>query len=257
MSQGKAPTGVGASKAEPAYLTPALVRWRTWTDVPLMVLAIGSLPMLLLELRRNDLPSGDQMLMDVVNVAVLVAFAIDYVVELWLCRNRKTYVRHEYLSLLIVGSQAIALLPGLAGIGVLRSLRAARLFRFVAIAARAVAIGGAASRDGRRLIRKHAASIALGSAAFTWLMSAAAFTIVEDVGVDGRIDSFDDALWWSLSTITTVGYGDIYPMTGAGRLVGGFTMIVGISTFALVTAKVAEFLVRSDAGSDQHDLDPS
>ena len=76
--------------------------------------------------------------------------------------------------------------------------------------------------------------------------SAAAFTVAEDVGVNGRIHSFFDALWWSLSTITTVGYGDIYPVTTAGRIIGGFTMIVGISTFALVTAKIAQFLVRSD-----------
>jgi voltage-gated potassium channel len=49
-----------------------------------------------------------------------------------------------------------------------------------------------------------------------------------------------------LSTITTVGYGDIYPVTTAGRIIGGFTMVIGISTFALVTAKVAQFLVRSE-----------
>ena len=48
-----------------------------------------------------------------------------------------------------------------------------------------------------------------------------------------------------MATITTVGYGDIYPVTPTGRIVGGFTMMVGISTFALVTAKVAEYLVRS------------
>jgi voltage-gated potassium channel len=234
-----------AGESETGYLTPGLVRWRSATDVPLMILAIGSLPMLLLELKRNELPAGDTRLIDVVNVGVLVAFAIDYVIELGLARNRSRYVRHEYLSLLIVCSQAVALVPSLASIGVLRSLRAARLFRFGVIAARAFAIGGEASRNGRRLIRKHAASIGLGTAAFTWIMSAAAFTIAEDVGVDGRIHSFYDALWWSLGTITTAGSGEFYPVTAAGRIVGGFTMIVGISTFAVVTAKVAEFLVRS------------
>ncbi|MFM8411910.1 MAG: potassium channel family protein, partial [Alphaproteobacteria bacterium] len=50
-----------------------------------------------------------------------------------------------------------------------------------------------------------------------------------------------------LATVTTVGYGDIAPVTLVGRVVGGFTMIVGISTFALVTAKIAEFLVREES----------
>lgn len=81
-------------------------------------------------------------------------------------------------------------------------------------------------------------------AGMTWLSSAVAFTLVEDVGESGRIASFFDALWWSSATITTVGYGDVYPVTGAGRLVGALTMVVGISTFAIVTAKVAAFLAR-------------
>lgn len=76
------------------------------------------------------------------------------------------------------------------------------------------------------------------------MTSAAAFTITEDVGEGGRIPSFFDALWWSTATITTVDYGDIFPVTSAGRIVGGVTMVIGISTFAIVTAKVAEFLVR-------------
>jgi voltage-gated potassium channel len=91
----------------------------------------------------------------------------------------------------------------------------------------------------------YAAGLALGVAALTSLTSAAAFTVAEDVGVDG-LHSFSDALWWSSETITTVGYGDVYPVTSAGRSIGGFTMLVGISTFALVTARIARFLGRDD-----------
>jgi voltage-gated potassium channel len=212
-----------------------------------MALAVGSLPILLLEVERHRLPHADGVFIDIVNVVVLVAFAVDYIVELCAAARRGLYVRSEFLSLLIVVGQAFTLVPSLAAFGILRTLRAARLLRVVAIAIRAAAVGGTASRDGRAMIRKHAASFALGMATVTWLTSAAAFTIAEDVGVGGRVHSFFDALWWSLSTITTVGYGDIYPVTTAGRIIGGFTMIVGISTFALVTAKIAQFLVRSEA----------
>ena len=57
--------------------------------------------------------------------------------------------------------------------------------------------------------------------------------------------------------MTTVGYGDVYPITAAGRIVGGFTMIVGISTFAIVTAKIAEFLVRFDVNARPNGNAPS
>ncbi len=102
------------------------------------------------------------------------------------------------------------------------------------------------ANEGRDLIRRRAATFALGLAGLTWLTSAAAFTVAEDVGDGGRIGSFYDALWWSSTTITTVGYGDVYPVTAVGRMVGVVTMVVGISAFAVVTAKVAEFLVRAD-----------
>lgn len=235
-----------ASPALAPYLTTRLQRWRRATDGPLLVIAIGSLPLLLLEVKRSELPHSERLMLDGVNVAVLIAFAVDYVVELIVARERATYIRREWTSLVIVLSQAASLLPGLAGFGLFRALRGARAFRLLAVALRLVAVGGAAAHEGRSILRRKATRFALSMAAFTWLSSAVAFTLVEDVGVDGRLHSFSDALWWSISTITTVGYGDIYPVTGLGRIIAGFTMLVGISTFAVVTAKVAEFLVRAD-----------
>jgi voltage-gated potassium channel len=238
------------------YLTPSLSRWRARTDVPLLVLAIGSLPVLLLEVVRDDLTAGDRTFLGVVNVVVLLAFAVDYVTELVLARSRAQYVRREWTSLLIVLAQALALAPALSGAGAFRVLRAGRAWRSVAVLARGFAVGSAAAREGRSILRRHAAGFALGLAAMTWLSAAVAFTLVEDVGADGRLHSFFDALWWSSTTITTVGYGDVYPVTAAGRMIGVMTMGVGISAFAVVTAKVAEFLVRSDledGGMSVHD----
>jgi voltage-gated potassium channel len=237
----------GADVADPpAYLTPALIRWREATDGLLLIIAVGTLPLLLLELARGELPHSDGILIDVVNIGVLVTFAVDYIVELVLARNRGQYVRSEWTSLLIVVSQAVAVLPGLGGVGVLRALRGARGARAAIVLIRLLAIGGATARESRSYLRRHAASLALGMAALTWLTAAAAFTLVEEVGTGQRYHSFFDALWWSTSTITTVGYGDIYPVSAAGRVIGGFTMLVGISAFAVVTAKVAEFLVRGE-----------
>jgi voltage-gated potassium channel len=233
------------------YTTPGLIRWRSVTDAPLLIIAIASLPVLLLEVGRNELTIGDRVFLDVVNVVVLAAFAIDYVVEFSLARGKGKFVRGEWTSLLIVLAQALALVPALTGFGVLRVLRAGRAWRSIAVLARVFAIGGIAAKEGRSILRRHAASFALGVAGMTWLSSAVAFTLVEDVGKDGRLHSFFDALWWSSTTITTVGYGDVFPVTTAGRLVGVVTMVVGISTFAVVTAKVAEFLVRTSVEDER------
>jgi voltage-gated potassium channel len=89
-------------------------------------------------------------------------------------------------------------------------------------------------------------SVAISVSGLVWITSAVAFTLVEDVGTGRRVESFGDALWWSATTISTVGYGDIYPVTVVGRLVAVLTMIVGVSTFGVVTARIASALIRDD-----------
>ncbi|MEU0697018.1 potassium channel family protein [Streptomyces niveus] len=61
------------------------------------------------------------------------------------------------------------------------------------------------------------------------------------------ITSFPLALWWSVETATTVGYGDLYPVTVAGRVIAGIVMLVGISVFSIVTASLATWFVGSAA----------
>ena len=79
----------------PDHITPGLERWRRHTDAPLLVLAVGSLPLLLLELVRSDLARADRLFLAITNLAVLVAFGVDYLVELRLARPTLGYVRRE------------------------------------------------------------------------------------------------------------------------------------------------------------------
>ena len=58
-------------------------------------------------------------------------------------------------------------------------------------------------------------------------------------------DSFGDALWWALQTVTTVGYGDVVPSSGTGRVVGAFVMISGIAFLTVITAAVTAALIEA------------
>ena len=106
--------------------------------MPLLCIAIGSLPLLLLEIVAHRLSDSDQTFLTAVNVTVFFAFAIDYVVELAVTYERKSYVRTQWASLLIVISQFLALLPALGFLGILRGARALRV---IAALSRIVAIG--------------------------------------------------------------------------------------------------------------------
>ena len=224
-------------------ISSRLATWRRWTDIPLLLLAVGSLPLLLLELVSERLTKTDQNFITAVNVLVFIAFAIDYLVELSVTRKRLTYVRTQWASLLIVVSQFLALLPALGFLGILRGARALRI---VGTISRVIGIGAASKEQGRKFFKEKAVSVAFGLAGFTLITSAVAFTIAEDVGDGRRIKSFFDALWWSAATITTVGYGDIYPITYVGRIIAVFTMLIGVSTLAVVTARIAQFFLTED-----------
>ncbi len=225
-----------------------IATWRRWTDLPLLVLAVGSLPLLLLELVSDRLTHSDRNFVFGVNVAVFIAFAISYGVEIFLSESRVKYAKSEWLSLLIVIAQLLALLPAMGFFGVLRGARALRV---IVTLLRVVGIGVASRTKGREVLKKRAASMAFGFAGFTLVTSAVAFTLAEDVGESGRVRSFFDALWWSAATITTVGYGDIYPVTAAGRIIAVFTMVVGVSTLAVVTARIAQFLIQNDSENER------
>ena len=225
-------------------ISPHLATWRRWTDLPLLLIAIGSLPLLLLEVIAERLSESDQNFLTAVNVLVSIAFAVDYLVELAVTYKKSAYVRTQWASLLIVVSQFLALIPSFGFLGILRGARALRI---IATLSRVIGIGVASREQGRKFFKEKAASVAFGMAGMTLITSAVAFTIAEDVGDGRRIHSFFDALWWSASTITTVGYGDIYPVTAAGKLVAVFTMVVGVSTLAVVTARIAQFLVGNNS----------
>ena len=61
--------------------------------------------------------------------------------------------------------------------------------------------------------------------------------------IDPAIGSYGDAFWWSVSTVTTVGYGDVVPTSAGGRLVGVALMLTGISLIPLITSVVVSILV--------------
>ena len=81
---------------------------------------------------------------------------------------------------------------------------------------------------------------------FVFVLGAALLVAFLERNADGSISDVESALWWAAATVTTVGYGDVTPVTAAGRGVGVFLMFVGIGVFGVLTANVAAFFVQRD-----------
>ena len=155
----------------------------------------------------------------------LAVFLVDYVVNLWLAPERGSWFLRNLHELLII------VLP------MLRPLRVLRLITLLRVLNR---VGGNALR-GRILV------YVISSAVVLSYVAALAVLDVERADPEANITTLGDALWWAMTTITTVGYGDHYPVTGAGRLIATALMIGGIAVLGVVTASVASWLVENVA----------
>lgn len=97
-------------------------------------------------------------------------------------------------------------------------------------------------REGRSL-HVRAAGGATAGLGVVMLLGSWAVVAAEDGARGANLTSYPKALWWSVETATTVGYGDFYPVTPWGRVVGAVVMVVGITTYGMVTAALATWFV--------------
>ncbi len=84
----------------------------------------------------------------------------------------------------------------------------------------------------------------------TWIGTAMIVLELERSNPDSNIKTLPDALWWAVTTITTVGYGDRYPTTAPGRAIGAGVMIVRIALFGLLAATISSMFVRKDMSEE-------
>lgn len=217
----------------------ALERFERATELPLLVLAVAMIPLLVLPL-LVDLPSGVRSSFIAADWFIWAAFAFEYVVRLSLTTTRWRFILREWASLLVI------VLPFLRPLRVVRSARALRLLRL----SRLLAVVGRVGQGARRLLVRHKLHYALLVTLVVVVAAAALGFMVED-GHGGTIDSFGDALWWAITTVTTVGYGDTFPVTPAGRAVAAFLMVTGIAMFGVLTANLAAFMVDDSAGESE------
>lgn len=155
--------------------------------------------------------------------AVWAAFAIDFAIRIMLADEHRRYLLQHWYDVALVA------LPMLRPLRLLRALAFARMLN-------RTAVRGLAGRVMTYVVGTALAACGLG---------ALAVLDAERGAPDANITTFGDALWWSATTVTTIGYGDRYPVTSTGRFVAVPLMIVGIAVVGSVTAAVAAWLVAN------------
>lgn len=199
-----------------------LERYQQRTSVPLIV---GALLFLVVYAIPVIWPGIGGVVADacsVVNIVLWVAFAADLAFRTWLSGRPARYLATHPFDILVVA------VPMFRPLRLLMLLTASkRLFRS----------GG---------LEQGAKAVSVATVLVIFVASVA--ELQAERGAPGaNIETFGDALWWAVSTVTTVGYGDLYPVTVAGRLIATGLMLVGIALVGVITAAVAAWFVTQNS----------
>ncbi|WZH36837.1 MAG: ion channel [Microbacterium enclense] len=197
-----------------------LARWERAVEWPLVIAALIFLAAYATQILAT--PEGlVETVAEIVLKATWAVFLVDYVVRLAIAQHRWRWFWRHLLDLAIVA------LP------VFRPLRLMRFFTIIALI----------HRNTGTMLRGRVAVFTVGATAMTVFVAALAVYDAEKGG-GGPISTFGDAVWWAFETITTVGYGDYYPVTITGRIVAVGLMVGGIALIGVVTATLASWIVQ-------------
>ncbi|MFF9805683.1 potassium channel family protein [Streptomyces coeruleorubidus] len=199
----------------------AQLRWEQNTQRPLFGLALAFAVAYAVPIVRPDASRDVVEVCTAVEWVVWGAFALDYFIRLALAEQRMAFVRTHWLDL------ASVLLP---------LLQPMRLLRLVSTL---LLVGQRARMASQIRLSTYVGGAVVGLLMFGSL----AVLSVERDSPDGNIRTLGDAVWWSFTTMTTVGYGDHSPTTGLGRMLAVGLMLSGIALLGVVTANIAAWFI--------------
>jgi voltage-gated potassium channel len=204
--------------------------WERAVEWPLTFCAIAYLAAYAVEILHPGPPLRVRLVAETVMTTAWTVFAIDYVIRLTLASHKWNFVKTHVLDALVVC------------IPLFRPLRLLRLLLVLNLLNRNATVG----------FRGRVVTYVVGAVGLLTFVGSLAVLEAERHSPHANIVSYQDAAWWALSTMTTVGYGDRYPTTWDGRVIAASLMLGGIALLGVVTAAVASWFVehvRSESSS--------
>ena len=185
-----------------------------------------------------DLSKDTYSFLSTVEIVIVILFTIEYVLRIIATEKKLSYIFSFYGVV-----DLLAILPfylsGSVSLQTLRILRLIRFFRILKLTRYSEAI----RRIGKAIFIAKEELILFSIVTLMLLyLSALGIYHFENAAQPDKFKSIFDCLWWSVATLTTVGYGDIYPITFGGRLFTFFVLMLGLGVVAVPTGIVASAL---------------
>ena len=175
----------------------------------------------------------------------IVVFTIEYVLRLWAAPKRLKFAFSVsgLIDLLVILPFYLQMAVDLRSLRVFWLFRTFRLFKVVRYAAAAKRIA-----DAFRMVRIDLAVFGIGAFFVLYLASVGMYFFEREAQPEAFASVFH-AFWWALATLTTVGYGDVYPVTAGGRIFTFFVLMVGLGVFAVPTGLITMAIVNTRQAS--------
>ena len=205
-----------------------------------------------------ETPERVKLCLRYIEIVSVIIFTVEYLARLWTCDLKqpdlpiiKSKIKYVFSFMAIIDLLAILpfYLPMIITVDlrVLRMLRIIRLFRIFKISRYTNALNTIAT------VFKNKASQLISSMAVVLMLMLMASVIMYNVEHEAQPDQFKDvfqAMWWAVATLTTVGYGDIYPVTVLGKFLSAVIALLGIGLVAvptgIITAGFSEIVTQKN-----------
>lgn len=197
-------------------------------NIGIFILCIASIVLALLDI--SGAVSTTSGILLYVDTAIMIIFTVDYIVRFAISKGKWAFFKNNIPDL-------IAILPFST---IFKFFRFARLFRLAKFAKITKLVRFAA------FFGKMNRFFNTNGFIYTVYALCALITVSSGIMTFAEGMEFDDALWWSLVTVTTVGYGDISPQSGIGRIVAGVLMIFGVAFISMLTSTLTSYFSKSD-----------
>ncbi|MEL4246180.1 ion transporter [Shewanella xiamenensis] len=209
-------------------------------EVAMMLLSLLSV-IIVLVMTFGRLDTETYRLLFFIDTTICMIFMINFFAGLFRARDKLFYLRHHWIDF-------IASIPAIEALRIARVFQILRVIRLI--------------RMSRSFLiplikqRKQATLASLLVAMVTILTFASIIILIVESGTEGaNIQTAEQAIWWALVTISTVGYGDFYPVSTAGHIVGGIVIVSGVSFFGVISGYMASVFVAPDENERQERQD--